>query len=402
MSAAHPIVHTRYVPRRIALTVSGTDAGRSGLGTWVEAVVPRLIELVKARGGEVFVAGSRSELATYQHALAGARLTQLPSWAESAAGNALWHLSCMAGWARARSAEVVLLPAANRRLCTGGKTPVVAVVHDLSELHRARDYHPLRNVYVERVVIPALRRCEKVIAVSEATRRDLIEKAGVSRGSVAVVSNGVDLDHFGGPVSSRARARMRDRHELDGPYLLYPARLEAPGKNHLRLIRAFAKTEVRATHKLIFCGADWGAAPEILAEIAALGLTDQVRWLGRVPSEDLVALYAECAAVVMAGLHEGFGLPAAEALAAGKPVAGSCTGALPEVIGRYGTLFDPLDELSIAEAIDRVTLGSLHAPRASRSGRAHVARFSWDDAATHILRVCGEAVDTNLMARTAA
>src|SRR5262249_24718766 len=126
-----------------------------------------------------------------------------------------------------------------------------------------------------------------------------------------------------------------------------------PGKNHLHLLRAFAASPARASHVLALAGSDWGALGRIQNEIARLGLEREVRVLGYVPDELVSGLVAGADAVMMVGLYEGFGLPALEALAAGRPVVASRTGALPAVVGDLAALCDPLDERSIADALDR-------------------------------------------------
>lgn len=379
-------------PLRVALTVCGTDAGRSGLGTWVEEVVPRFIERVRREGGEVVAVGRALDLDAYGDALRGARTRRLPAFGSRAGADALWHLTRMVQWARREAADVVLLPAANRRLCaSSGGVPTVSVVHDLAELHGARAYHPLRNLYVERVVVPALRRSSRVVAVSGATRRDLIERANVDSDRISVVPNGVDVRRFARPVSSDLRAAMRARHRIEGAYLLYPARLEDPGKNHLRLLRAFARSRALGTHRLVLCGDDWGAAAAIRRLRAELGLQNRVRWLGRVADEMLVPLYAESSGVVMAGLREGFGLPALEALAAGRAVAVSDTGALPEVVDPLGVLFDPHDEVAMGEALDRLVCDRRLARRVARLGARHAARFRWERTVESLYAICDSA-----------
>jgi glycosyltransferase involved in cell wall biosynthesis len=267
--------------------------------------------------------------------------------------------------------------------------PTVAVVHDLANLHVPGKYDALRMAYLRWVMLGALRSADVIVAVSGATRADLVHALG-PRHDVRVVGNGVDTRRFvprppGDPEVAAARARAG----LPGPYLLYPSRLEHPGKNHLRLLRAFAASGLARTHVLALSGADWGAGPAIQAERARLGLGDAVRLLGWISDRDMPALVAAAAAVIMAGLHEGFGLPALEALAAGRRVAVSSTGALPEVVGELGVLFDPLDEGSIARALGRAVEPS---PEIATAGPRWAAARSWERTAAGLLDACREAI----------
>jgi glycosyltransferase involved in cell wall biosynthesis len=203
----------------------------------------------------------------------------------------------------------------------------------------------------------------------------------VSEDRIRVVPNGVTL------------GRSDDRPTASAPYLLYPARLEHPGKNHVRVLEAFARSRARSTHRLVFSGADWGAGARIDASIGALGLRDVVDVLGFVSRDELTTRMAHADAVIAAGLFEGFGLPAAEALALGRPVAASSTGSLPEVVGPLGTLFDPSDTASMSAAIDRVIEDPELRARCLAEGPSYAARFSWDRAAIAIATALEEVID---------
>lgn len=357
----------------------------------MRSVLGPLGAALAAEGGGLVALGGAPDFAAYDDVLGGARRVRVPGWAWHPAMNALWHLARAGAAAKGAGADVLLLPAANRRLTAVSPLPTVAVIHDLANLHVPGKYDPLRMAYLRHVMLGALTTADVIVAISAATRDDL-ERALGGRRQVRVVPNGVDARRFTprpptDPEVVAARARAR----LDRPYLLYPSRLEHPGKNHLRLLRAFAASSARATHLLALSGADWGAQAAIEDERARLGLGDAVRILGWLADADVPRLVAGADAVVMAGLHEGFGLPALEALAAGRPVAVSSTGALPEVVGPLGVLFDPLDEGAIARALERVTTDRALGERARRQGPPWAAARSWDRTAAGLAEACRDA-----------
>jgi glycosyltransferase involved in cell wall biosynthesis len=218
-----------------------------------------------------------------------------------------------------------------------------------------------------------LRRMSIVHAVSEATADDVVKYAEVPRARVRVACNGISL----ATPSANQAAWPR-------PFLIYPARLEHPGKNHLRLLEGFSRSKARLTHDLIFSGKDWGAQERIEQTIRTLGLDGQVSLLGFVSREELVGRMAESDAVIVAGLFEGFGLQAAEALALGRPLAYAAAGSLPEVAGGHGASFDPLDVASIAEALDKVVADDAVRSHCRTSGPVYAERFSWDATAASI------------------
>jgi glycosyltransferase involved in cell wall biosynthesis len=336
--------------------------------------------------------GTGRELEAYGHLLDGGPRIEVRSAWQSPGINALWHLAAAGPAAAGAGAEVLLFPAAQRRGGARSPIPTVAVVHDLAPLHVTGKYDPLRMAYGRWVVTGALRTADEIVAVSATTQADVARALGRPREGVRVVLNGVDHARFAPPSDGDRRVLdARARLGIEGPYALYLGRLEHPGKNHLRLLRAFRAGGARAATTLVLAGADWGARALIEAEIERLGLGGRVLILGYVPDELVPGLVAGADAVVMVGLYEGFGLPALEAFAAGRPVVASRTGALPEVVGDLAASCDPLDEASIAAALDRALGDEALRERARREGPARAAARSWDATAEGLLRACQDA-----------
>lgn len=374
---------------KLAVAVGGTDLGRSGIGAYVRAILPRLSARLADSGGRLFALGTARDLAVYRDALDDAERLEIHGLWESPAASALWHLVAAGSAAARAGAEVLLLPAANRRAAIRSPIPTVAVVHDVAQLHVRGKYDRLRVAYVRRLVLQALAAADELIAVSEATRVDTARALARPPDRLRLVPNGVDHERFTPPREGDPRVRAaRFRTGLDGPYLLYPARLEHPGKNHLRLLQAFLASRASRSHVLALAGADWGALPRIRAEIARLGLEDRVAWLGYVPEELLPGLVAGADAVAMVGLREGFGLPALEALAAGRSLVIAAAGALPEVAGELAARCDPLDVGSIAAALDRALEDGALRERARREGPERARARSWDVTVGGLLEAC--------------
>lgn len=382
-------------PLHVAFALGGTDLGRSGIGTYIREVLPPLIAQLEREGSVLTAFGHPSELEAYGTALAGARRHVAPVTATRAGVNALWHLTSAAAFSRRLGADVLLLPAANRRVIARSGIASVAVVHDLAQLRVRDKYDRLRMFYFRHVLLRALRTPTRLVAVSEATRADVLDAVGVPANRVDVVYNGVNPRVFAAAQSDATRiAQARRELGLEArPYLLYPARLEHPGKNHLRLLRAFAQSGLAGTHTLALSGGDWGALPQIQNDIRALQLDAHVRLLGFVPAEQLAALVAGADAVLMLGLHEGFGLPALEALSAGRPVCVANTGALPEVVGPLGVRCDPFQESAIAEGLRRAIVDEPVRARCKTEGPAWAAQFTWTRTAAGLVTACRAAVD---------
>ena len=378
---------------KVAFALGGTDWGRSGIGIYVRSVLPHLERRVEAEGGQLVVIGSPSELEAYAPELNGAARREVPRVLDSPAVSAAYYLGWAGRAAAAAKADVLLLPAANRRTTLLSPVPTVAVVHDLAQLAVDGKYDPLRMAYLRHVVVHALRSARRLVAVSRATRDDMVRALGVHADDVRVVPNGVDTSRFAPAAEGDERvAKARRATGIDGPYVLYAARLEHPGKNHVRLVRAFARSALRDTHVLALAGGDWGARERIEQEIARAGVRARVKLLGYVDDDVLGGLVAGADAVAMVGLREGFGLPALEALAAARPVLVADAGALPEVVGELGVLCDPLDEESIRAGLERVVGDRDHRARVEREGPLYASRRGWDRTADGLFDACVEAL----------
>ena len=230
---------------------------------------------------------------------------------------------------------------------------------------------------------------DAVIAISESTRRDLIDHLGVPPHRVHVV-RGAASEHFCPIEDARAIAAVARRYGLKpNSYVLSVGTLE-PRKNQARLVEAFhllnRKGAARGL-KLVLAGGKGWLYDDLLQRVEELGLTEDVILTGVVPDGDLPALMNGALLFVYPSLYEGFGLPVLEAMASGVPVITSNVSSLPEVAGDAAVLVDPYDVEGLAEAMQTL-IESAEARAALRSkGLAQAARFSWERAAREVLAV---------------
>ncbi len=200
-------------------------------------------------------------------------------------------------------------------------------------------------------------------------RATVLARAGLSPDRVVVVPHGVERHPDPTP-----RAELVRRHDLeDGPVVLYPA-ITYPHKNHATLVEAFAG--VLAEHPgatLVLTGRPDAAEGQLLTRIGSLGLRDRVRRLGRVSDADVAGLYELATVVAVPSRYEGFGLPAAEAMAYDTPVVAADATSLPEVVGDAGVLVDPDDVEGWRRELGRL-LGDPVARRGAGRGRSPPGR----------------------------
>lgn len=378
---------------RLALTLGGTDYGRSGVGVYTRAIVPRIRRILKASGDELILVGTPKDIDSYEDDLGDALRIVVNSVFTTPGANALFHLAAAGPLLARAGVSVVLLPAADRRVLANSPIPSVAVVHDLAQLHVARKYDSLRMAYFRHALLPAVRRASRVVAISSSTKNDLVQAFHWPPERITIVPNGVEAAKFTPPREDDDRVHLaREWLKTDSPYILYLSRLEHPGKNHLRLIEAFATSEMAARHSLVLAGADWGALSKIQEIAARFHVSSRVRIAGFVPNEIIPGLVAGADSVAMVGLHEGFGLPALEALAAGRPLFVANTGALPEVTGDLAATCDPFDNASIRQALERTISDMDFRQRARTEGPAWARRYDWDTTAKSLVSICRQVV----------
>ncbi|MDD5557259.1 MAG: glycosyltransferase family 1 protein [bacterium] len=230
----------------------------------------------------------------------------------------------------------------------------------------------------------SVRRADAVIAVSAATRDDVLEVYGVAEEKVRVIHEAAGAAFR--PVGDRgALEECRRRHGLPERFVLSVLSLH-PRKNIRGLIRAFsiAKRDGRLPHRLALAGKEYAGGGD-----GAAGPGDEIIPLRYVPEDDLPLLYNLADAFVFPSFYEGFGLPPLEAMACGRPVAASNVASLPEVLGDAARYFDPHDVRGMAAAI-REVLEPGAADDLGRRGLARAAMFSWERAAAETLALYDE------------
>jgi glycosyltransferase involved in cell wall biosynthesis len=377
---------------KIGISAYATDSGKSGISQYVANVVGRLPALAPAHQFVVFVnEGDADWVRTWHPAL---EVVAFPDWTAHPVSNIFWHLTAFPKQLRLHDCDVVFMPAGNRRLGWRYGMPSVGTVHDFSQLHVPQKYDALRMFYIMRVLPRMMRRLTRVISVSESTRRDLESFARVDPGRIGVIHNGADLERFSPRDPDSAKSAVAAELGLPTDFLLYIARLEHPGKNHVRLLEAFAafKRDTGLPHKLVLVGSRWNGAELIEAKVEELGLENEVIFPGFVPNETLPTLYAAADAFVFPSLFEGFGIPVLEAMACGTPVCAANTSSIPEVVGDAGLLFDPLNVPAITDCLGRLLQDQTLRERLIDAGIARAASFTWDAAAKGTLEELEAAV----------
>ncbi len=270
--------------------------------------------------------------------------------------------------AAALGADVYHCPTPRAPL-TRGKPPLVVTVHDLVPVLFPETMTPWSRFYGRATMKHVLAAADIVTVPSNDTANDLVRLLGFDSSRIRVVWNGIDPVFFSTPP-----ARV-----IQDPYVLFVGTPE-PRKNLPRLIDALLLLRSRGIDQrlVIAGGGGWG---DVKIE------ADGVQQVGRVSDHELLGLYAHASCLALPSLHEGFGLPAAEAMAAGTPVVAGARGALPEIVGNAGVLVDPCDTEAIASGIENAIANR---ERLIAAGRARARQFSWTKAAEAMTAVYRE------------
>jgi len=366
---------------KIGISAFATDSGKSGISQYAANVVGRLVALAPQHDFVAFI--NRSDAAWVQTWHPRLEVVALPDWTGHPVAGIFWHIASLPRMLHRHRCDLVFMPAGNRRLAWSYGVSSVGTVHDFSQLHVPQKYDAARMFYIMRVLPRMMRRLTRVISVSESTRRDLESFARVHAGRIRVIYNGADLQRFAPRPQASARAELPTELRIPKRYVLYISRLEHPGKNHVRLLEAFAalKRTTDLPHKLVLVGGRWSGAEIIDARVRELGLNDQVVLPGFVPNEAIPALYAAADAFAFPSLFEGFGIPLLEAMASGTPVCAANTSSIPEVVGDAGLLFDPLDVPAMTDCLGRLLQDQPLRQRLIAAGIERAAGFTWDAAA---------------------
>ena len=372
---------------RIGITTFGADGNRSGIGQYIINLLAGLAEVGPRESCEVLA--HRSERDVFAGPGTPFAVRTVSDRVRQPLLNVAWHQVALPAWCARRKYDVLFLPAANRRVPFKVPCPTVGTVHDFSALHVAGKYDAARTAYITRVLPRLVRGLTRVVTVSESSKHDIVRYAGVPEERVHVIHSAADARAFVPGDREASRRRMAAAHGIDGPYVLYVARIEHPGKNHVRLIEAFerAKSAASLPHKLVLAGSDWSGADEVHRAARASRVVRDIVFTGYVPGADLPDLYRGADLAVCPSLYEGFGMPVLEAMACGTAVACSNVSSLPEVAGDAAALFDPFDVDEMANTMRRILAAPAQRASLEARGLARNRLFSWRTSAARTLEV---------------
>lgn len=370
---------------KIGISTSVIQRGKTGIAHYLFSLLKELRVAAEDRHDFVLFV-LEEDVPLFNFLENSMQIEIVPERFRPALANVRWHQTTLPRLARDLKLDVLHIPS-YRRLLLSAPCARIGTIHDLAPFRLSGKYDLARMLYGRYVVKALARRQDALIAVSQTTANDITQFFGIPQNKIDVVHNG--LDHARFQPAATDDDEVLCRFKLDAPYFLYVARLEHPGKNHVRLIHAFEqfKQKTSAPHQLILGGADWHGAEAIHQAAEKSPFTKDIRRIGYISDEQLPALYRNATAMCYPSLFEGFGMPPVEAMACNCPVICSDRGALAEIAAPAACVVDPENISNIAEALQRVALDSASADSLRRSGLRHAAQFNWRRAAQATLAV---------------
>ena len=268
--------------------------------------------------------------------------------------------------------------------------PYIVTIHDMSSLMFDYASDPQGRLHLWRFR-RGLLRADRVIAVSGATRRDVLNLMNIPASRVLKIYNAIDPGFLTIESDAKKRQEVLDRYQIDYPYLLYAGSVN-PRKNVARIVEALALLRQDLVEhpkykdlRLVIIGDQMSKYPALRRAVHQSRVKDVVRFLGFVKREELKVFYQQAEVFVFPSLYEGFGLPPLEAMALGTPVVSSGVSALPEVVGDAAMIVKPENVFDIARGVREVLLDDGLRSDLIAKGYQQVKRFSWYDTARQVL-----------------
>ena len=347
---------------------------RSGTGRYTTELVKRLARLDSRNEYVVFVHDD-SPLCSLLKPFGNLHLQKQPR--RSRLGRIWWEQRRLPAAIAKKRLDVFHAPA----FVLPGRSAAatVATIHDLVFMRYPETFGYFRRNYFQWAIPRSAYRATRVIADSEATRRDLVDLLQVNPERITVIPLGVGEEFFE-PAPPEAIEQARSLLRLPERYILTVGTIE-PRKNLVRLIEAYAQTKQRLGRKcpaLVLVGRKGWKYDDVFARIADLDLGGDVIWSDFLNDDLVRAVYQHATLFVCLSLHEGFGLPLLEAMASGVAVVASNCSSMPEVVGDAGVLVDPLDSGAASDALVDLLKNEDRRVALAAQARRRACGFTWE------------------------
>lgn len=268
------------------------------------------------------------------------------------------------------------------------KGKVITTIHDMTYVlyPETMDKRNLKRIKDD--IVYSVERSDKIITVSESSKRDIIKYLNVPEEKIEIVYNGVHYYEFSGILTKEKRLMVRSKYSLPEKYILYMGTLE-PRKNIESILESYyvLKKNYASEVKLVIAGKKGWLFENIFSVVEKLKLQNDVVFTDYVDELDKAAIYQMASLFVFPSIYEGFGIPVLEAMAASVPVITSNVSSLPEVAGDAAVLVEPKDINSLAESMHKILSDDDFKLELVEKGHIQAKKFTWQSSAEKLYEI---------------
>jgi len=372
---------------KIGMDTFACDGGKSGVGMYLTHFLKRIPP------SEALFELFGWEYDRYIYSDVAPNFEFIPQCSiQGRSANALWHIYRYHKFAALRHFDACFFPAAHKHIPSKSPCPAVGVVQDIAAYWGDMKARKPLGALLKMILPNSLRKLDRIIAVSEFVRKELIERAHVKENRIEVVPNGIDTAIFYPRQRNEESVLLIQPFSFRRPYVLYVSRIDHPLKNHIRLIKAFGifKEKTKFPHRLVLAGVESNNASAVKEAAAASACRSDIFFTGYFPLKSLPELYAGADFAVFPSMYEGFGMGILEAMACGVPVLCARAASFPEVAGHAALYFDPLNSEDMADRMITVSTDRNIYNECRNQGFERVKAFSWDRCVERTLQIIYE------------
>ena len=284
--------------------------------------------------------------------------------------------------------DILFIPAHTIPVVRNPKIKTIVTIHDLGSNYLAAYHQFPHKIYLNWSTLISVKFATHLIAVSQSTKKDIINQFGAKQDKISVIYEGVDLSRFKPENSKLKITRVLKKYKIQNPYILFVGTIQ-PRKNLVRLIQAFSQLiEIyKEPINLVIAGKPGWLYEEIYRVAKEPQVANKVKFLNYISEEDLPPLYSGASLFAFPSLYEGFGLPVLEAMACGTAVLTSKVSSLPEVGGKAAFFVDPYNLDEIKKGMYQIITDNNLRKTLISKGVEQVRKFSWEKAAKETLKV---------------
>ncbi|MCL2208691.1 MAG: glycosyltransferase family 4 protein [Treponema sp.] len=372
---------------KIGLDAFACDGGKSGVGMYLS----HLLKCITPSEALFELFGWEFDRYTYNDVAPNFEFIPQCKFHGKTA-NSMWHIFKYPKYAELRQFDACFFPSAHSHLPFESPCPTIGVVHDMAAYWgniktRVHLGWPLR------MVLPnSLRRLDRIIAVSQWVKNELIERANLKENRIEVIPKGINHSSFYPRQRNEESVLLIQPFSFRRPYVLCVSRIDHPVKNHIRLIKAFGifKEITKYPHRLVLAGSDSNNAGIVKKAAAASPWRNDIFFTGHFPAKSLPELYAGADFVAAPSMCDGFGMSVLEAMACGVPVICARAAALPETADHSALYFEPEDAEDMADRMVALSTNSEIYNECRRLGLERAKTFSWDRCVERTLQIIYE------------